>query len=95
MSDVTVGQITSTPDSDGNHRLKCPKCHAEFLAHITSNDDTQQANNTVCEACGYSGKPVEFLYQANKEVADKMVGDYAMNELKKAFGGNKHINIKL
>lgn len=89
MSNVTVGQITSNPDIDGNHRLKCPQCRAEFLAHITRDENTQEINNTVCEACGYSGEPVEFLYHANKEATDKMVGDYAMEELKKVFGGNK------
>ena len=93
MGDVTVGRITSTPDADGNHRLKCPQCHTEFLAHITREDASQELNNTTCEACGFSGDPVEFLYHANKVMTDKMVSDYAVTQLKKAFGGNKHIRI--
>lgn len=93
MSDVTVGQIVSTPDAHDNHRLKCPQCHTEFLARITREDTTQELNNTTCEACGCSGDPVEFLYHANKAMTDKMVSDYAVTQLKKAFGGNKHIKI--
>lgn len=93
MSDITLGQITSVPDADGNHRLKCPQCHTEFLAHITRDDDTQELNNTICETCGYSGDPVDFLYQANKAATDEMVGDYVTRQLKKAFGGNKNIKI--
>lgn len=93
MSNVTVGQITSEPDANGNHRLKCPKCHYEFLATITRDDDTQELNDTVCAKCGHSAEPITFLYHANKEQTDKMVGDYAMSEIKRVFGRNKHIKI--
>jgi predicted RNA-binding Zn-ribbon protein involved in translation (DUF1610 family) len=93
MSNVTLGQITSKPDADGNHQLKCPQCRTEFLEHITRDEETRKINNTICEACGYSGEPVEFLYHANKEATDKMVGDYAIQELKKIFNG-KSIKIR-
>lgn len=93
MSDVTVGQITSTPDADGNHRMKCPQCHSEFLTHITRDDDTKELDNTICEACSHSGGPVEFLYLANEAATNKMVGSYVTKRFKKAFVSNKQINV--
>jgi DNA-directed RNA polymerase subunit RPC12/RpoP len=86
--------MTSNPDADGNHRLKCPRCHTEFLAHIIRDDITQKIDNTVCEACGHEGEPVEFLYHANKEATDKMVSDYVMKDIKKAFGRNRRTRIR-
>jgi len=95
---TTVGQITSTPDANGNHRLKCPSCHITFLAPITKDDDTGELQNTVCENCHHSDEPLAFVYAANKTQTDKMVMDYASQEmknmLKKAFRGSKNIKIK-
>jgi hypothetical protein len=95
---TTVGQITSTPDADGNHKLKCPKCHTLFFAPITKDDDTGALQNTVCENCHHSDEPLTFVYAANKAQTDKIVMNYAEREMKnmfkKAFRGSKHIKIK-
>jgi len=94
---TTVGQITSTPDANGNHKHKCPNCHTVFFAPITKDDDTGKLQNTVCENCHHSDEPLAFLYEANKAQTDKMVMDYAERELskslKKAFGGSKNIRL--
>lgn len=95
---ATVGQITSTPDANGNHKLKCPKCHTLFFAPITKDDDTGVLQNTICVNCHHSDEPLAFVYAANKAQTDKMVMSYAeremKNTLKRAFRGSKHIKIK-
>lgn len=95
---TTVGQITSTPDASGNHKLKCPKCHTVFFAPITNDDDTGVLQNTVCENCHHADEPLAFVYAANKAQTDKMVMNYAEREmknmLKKAFVGSKNIRIR-
>ncbi|MCA9341529.1 hypothetical protein KC952_03275 [Candidatus Saccharibacteria bacterium] len=92
------GKLTSTPDANGNHKLRCPKCHTTFLAPITKDDDTGEIENTVCENCHHTDEPLKFVYAANKEQADKMVMGYAEREmknmLKKTFRGSKNIRIK-
>lgn len=95
---VTLGLLKSTPDANGSHKLKCPKCHILFLAPITKDDDTGKLQDTVCENCHHSDEPLAFVYAANKAQADKMVMDYAereiKNTLKSAFRGSKNIKIK-
>lgn len=95
---TTVGQITSTPDSNGNHKLKCPKCHTVFFAPITKEDDTGKLQNSTCENCHYSDEPLAFVYAANKAQTDRMVISYAEREmksmLKRASRGSKNVKIK-
>lgn len=93
-----IGQLSSTPDSNGNHKLKCPKCHTVFFAPITKDDRTGELQNTVCENCSHVDEPLTFVYAANKAQADKIAMNYAereiKNTLKKAFRGSKNIRIK-
>lgn len=95
---TTIGQITSTPDANGNHKLRCPECHTLFFAPITKDDDTEVLQNTICENCHHSDEPLAFVYTANKAQTDRMVANYAEREmksmLKKAFRGSKNIRIK-
>lgn len=95
MSSVTVGRISSIPDKDGRHQLRCPRCKVSFAAPIIRDDDTQKLENITCDGCGYREEPLVFLHQANKQVADNMVYDYAMREIKKALGDSKRIKIKV
>ena len=94
---TTIGQITSTPDVNGNHKLQCPSCHMTFLAPITKDDNTGELQNTICENCHHSDAPLAFVFAANKVQTDKMVMGYAEREisksLKKAFGSSKNIRL--
>ena len=95
---TAIGQLTSAPDANGNHKLKCPKCHIAFFAHITKDDATGKLENTVCTNCQYSDEPLTFVYAANKAKADRMAVDYAQREMKnmfkKTFRGSKNFKIK-
>lgn len=95
---ATAGHITSEPNAEGKHNLKCPQCKTSFSAHITKDDKSGAIHDVVCEACHHSGAPLNFVYEANKEASNKMVADYAIDELrnglKKSFRGSKHIKFK-
>ena len=95
MSNVTVGQISSTPDENGNHALKCPNCGASFLSQIIKDEDSQVLLNITCNGCGHENEPVLFIHQANKQVADQMVKNFALKEIRGALGKNKHIKLKI
>lgn len=90
--------ITSNPDANGNHRLRCPQCLVSFFAPITKDDKTGELQNIICENCHHTAEPLMFVYTANKEQTDAMVMNYAEREmksmLKKAFRGSKHIKMK-
>lgn len=95
---ATIGQITSTPDANGNHKLKCPKCHTVFFEPIIKDDNTGILQTVICDNCYHAAEPLMFVYTANKEQTDAMVMNYAEHEMKnmfkKAFRGSKHIKIK-
>lgn len=95
MTDIA---ITSNPDANGNHGLKCPQCLISFFAPITKDDKTGELQNIICENCHHAAEPLMFVYTANKEQTDAMVMNYAEREmksmLKKAFRGSKNIKIK-
>lgn len=94
----TVGQITSTPDVDGNHRLKCPQCQTVFFSPVTKNDDTGAIDNITCANCSHCEAALAFLHEANKKEAEKIVMDFAEKELRKVFkkslSRSKHIKFK-
>ena len=83
-----AGKITSTPDTNGNHSLKCPKCKANFLSIITKEDTTGVVNNVTCVHCGHSKAPLAYIYEANKKAADKIALNHAEKELQKMFKGS-------
>ncbi len=95
MADLMV---TSTPDTNGNHKLQCPQCSISFFAPITKDDKTGELQDIICENCHHVAEPIMFVYTANKEQTDAIVMSYAEREmknvLKKAFRGSKHIKIK-
>ena len=95
---TTIGQITSTPDANGNHKLKCPKCHTVFFKPIIKDDNTGILQTVICDNCHHADEPLAFMHAANKAQADAMVMNYVecemKNMLKKAFRGSKHIKIK-
>lgn len=41
--------ITSDPDKDGNHRLRCPQCLVSFFVPITKDDKTGELQDIICE----------------------------------------------
>ena len=95
---TTIGQITSTPDANGNHKLKCPKCHTVFFEPIIKDDITGILQTVICDNCHHADEPLAFIHAANKARADAMAMNYAEHEmknmLKKAFRGSKYIKIK-
>lgn len=86
MSIVTLGEISSVPDENGNHKLKCPNCQTDFLSPISRDEDTQELESVTCKKCSHSDKPLVFLHQAHKQEADAMAHEYAMREIKKSIG---------
>jgi hypothetical protein len=94
----TASKITSTPDADGNHKLKCPQCQTVFFSPITKNDNTGVIDDITCTSCPHREAPLAFLHEANKKQADKIIMDYAEKELKKIFkkslNNSKHIKFK-
>ena len=95
---MTEIAITSNPDANGNHSLKCPQCLISFFAPIMKDDETDELQNIICENCHHTAEPLMFVYTANKEQTDVAVMNYAEREmksmLKRAFRGSKNIKIK-
>lgn len=87
MSETTLGKITSEPNEQGEHTLKCPQCSTVFLSTITTDDETGAINDTVCSSCAYSNEPKLFVAAAHQAEVNKIAMDYASKELKKAFRG--------
>lgn len=81
----TVGKLTSEPDAEGRHKLKCPNCKTIFLSVITKDEKTNEINPITCTSCSHSAQPLAFLHELNKEKELKLVKDYADKEIKKAF----------
>ncbi|NLA43255.1 hypothetical protein GX865_03860 [Candidatus Saccharibacteria bacterium] len=94
----TTVKITSTPDADGNHKLKCPQCQTVFFSPVTKNDDTGAIDDITCASCSHREAALAFLHEANRKEANKIVMDYAENELKKIFKkslrNSKHVKFK-
>lgn len=94
----TAGKITSTPDADGNHKLKCPRCQTVFFSPVTKNDDTGVIDNITYANCSHREAALAFLHEANRKEANKIVMDYAEKELKKVFKkslrNSKHVKFK-
>lgn len=85
MSDVTLGTISSQPNKDGNHTLKCPKCAQTFLSKITKDDKTGTLDPVVCFACSYSDDPKHFVAAAHQSEANNMARDYVSREIDSMF----------
>jgi transcription elongation factor Elf1 len=85
MGDLTLGRITSEPNSKGEHTLKCPKCDHDFLSTITKDDKTGAIDDTICSLCGYRDQPKMFVAAAHKTEVNSVALDYAKNELTRIF----------
>ena len=88
MGDVTLGTISSHPNENGDHTLKCPKCAQTFLSKISKDDKTSILNPVVCPACSYSDDPKHFVAAAHQNEVNSMARDYVAKQLKKSFRGH-------
>jgi len=96
MSEVTLGKISSTPDAEGKHSLRCPKCGNAFNAAIQKDDKSDELLPVTCTKCGHSGDPKHFIVAAQQDAVSDLAKDYVASELKKTFDGKSlNINIKL
>ena len=93
MSHVPLGQITSTPNGNGEHTLKCPFCKATFLSIIEAD------LRVACAQCGYQDMAKAFIAKAHQNEVERMAQSYVKTELgktlQKAFKGNKNIKFKV
>lgn len=81
MSTETIGTLTSEPDENGKHQLRCPKCLLYFRSQIS-----EQEGVTIpiqCKSCNFEDEALAFLYAAQREKADKMVSNHVAAKLKK------------
>lgn len=84
-------KITSDPNENGEHSLKCPECGNDFLSVITKNDTTGAISTITCPSCQHVDEPKHFVTVAHQEEVNSLVMDYAIKELKKSF---KNIKIQ-
>lgn len=85
MSGVTLGKITSEPNKNGQHSLRCPQCSNSFLSTIAQDDKSQAMNDVICPACGHAAEPKYFVAAAHQNEVNAMTKDYLVKELSKAF----------
>lgn len=90
MSKVTLGRISSMPDKDGRHKLKCPKCQTDFTSRVMQ-EDGGEFHGISCPHCSHKSTPLDFVSEANKDEAMDLVKNYVDTELKKAF---KNVRLK-
>lgn len=81
----TIGRMTSNPDASGKHELKCPNCLTLFRAPILKDSETGTLYDVVCNNCGHTDQPIQFLYTAQKAQADKMAHDFVERKIKNIF----------
>lgn len=93
MTDVVLGRMSSVPDKDGKHTLRCPKCHANFLSFI-ERADSVELQDISCPRCDHEDAPLSFVGEANKDKAMDLARDFVKNDLKKAFKDSKNIKFK-
>lgn len=77
MAEKTIGKLTSDPDADGDHKLKCPRCKSLFKAPVTRDELTGDTTDVTCPNCGHADKGLLFLYELQKQTAEKITRDYA------------------
>lgn len=90
----TIGTMTSQPNKNGEHDLKCPNCMTLFLAAITKNDETGDINDVICPSCSHTDQPLAFLYTAQKDQADKMAHEFVDKKIK-LFMNNHSFKLRL
>lgn len=95
MARITLGQITSSPDADGKHGLRCPKCGIIFRSLVQKSEKTGELTPVTCERCKHSADPKHFIAAAQQATLSKMATDYMANEIKKILGESTTINLKL
>lgn len=83
MSNVTLGRITSEPNENNEHSLKCPQCKCDFLSTINKDNKTDALNSVACPACKHSGEPKLFVAAAHQDEVKSKTMNYAKNELSK------------
>lgn len=88
MSDVTLGKISSHPNENGEHVLKCPQCSHSFQTTISKDDKTGAIEKTTCPVCVYQNEPKYFVAAAHQSEVNSLTMGYAAKELK-----NLRINI--
>lgn len=90
---VTIGTLTSHPDINGKHSLKCPKCSTVFLSTIKKGNSGNLMNIT-CPKCGTKDDPKPFIYAVQKESVDEMALNAADKMIRELLH-DRNINIKL
>lgn len=86
MSTVTtLGQITSEPNDNNEHLLKCPKCKSDFLSSINKDDKTNALGSVLCPTCKHFGEPKFFVAAVHQDEVNSMAMNYATTELSKLF----------
>ena len=93
MSEVALGRMSSAPDKDGKHKLRCPKCHADFLSFI-ARADYSELQGISCPQCDHEDAPLNFVGEYNKDEVMDLARDYVKSDLKRAFKNSKNIKFK-
>jgi len=87
MATKDIEKITSEPNEEGKHSLRCPECLVDFLSTITKDDKSDAINDVHCPSCGHNDEPKLFIAAANQSAVNKLAMDHAVKELKKTFRG--------
>lgn len=95
MSEITLGKITSTPDAEGKHKLRCPQCSNIFRSAIQKDEKSGELLPITCTKCSYSNDAKHFVAAAQQDTVNRLARDYMDQKIKKAFGNSIEIKLKL
>lgn len=86
MTEVTLGQVSSHPDENGKHTLKCPACSTVFKAAISKDDATDILQPVACPTCKHNDEPMVFIAAAHQSEVNAMATQYVQDELDRSLG---------